>query len=69
MRDPSIDDDILVSSSPPSGSGLSSAAKRDVDDEMSVDCKEHDVVKAVACAIAPKNRHIESFILLRNKRQ
>ena len=66
MREPSIDDETLVSSSPPSGSGVSSAAYRDVgDDGMIVDCDEN-VVKAVACAAKPKKRGREaSFIMLR----
>lgn len=64
MREPSIEDVTFVSSSPPSGSGVSSAAFKDVgDDGMIVDCEEN-VVKAVACAAKPKKRGTDSFILL-----
>mgnify|MGYP006970061827 CR=1 FL=1 len=62
MREPSIDDEILVSSSPPSGSGFSSAAYRDVGDGMIAEGEEN-VVKALACANKPKKRGKDIFIL------
>lgn len=60
-----MDEETLVNSSPPLGSGVSSTAYRDVGDGTIVVTNENVDVKAVVCGtIKPKKVGTNSFILL-----